>query len=123
MKFTGKITKILPIQRGTGKTSGKEWQKVEFVIEENAEQYPDSLCIAAFNDKVEELVDINVGDLVDVEYNGRCNEYNGRVYNSLNLYKIVKIEQQVAQQAPQPMPQPQQVHNETLFQGNDGLPF
>lgn len=123
MKFTGKITKILPIQRGTGKTSGKEWQKVEFVIEENAEQYPDSLCIAAFNDKVEELVGINVGDLVDVEYNGRCNEYNGRVYNSLNLYKIEKVGAP-QQQAPQPMPQPQQpVRNDTIFQGGDDLPF
>lgn len=121
MNFTGKITKMLPIQRGTSKASGKEWQKVEFVIEENVEQYPDSLCIAAFNDKVEELVGINVGDIVNVEYNGRCNEYNGRVYNSLNLYKIEKVG------APQPAPQPQQAQqpmsNVSIPQGGDDLPF
>lgn len=122
MKFKGKITNILPMQSGTGKASGKEWQKVEFVVEEGAQQYPDSVCIAAFNDKVEELVGVNVGDTVEVDFNCRCNEYNGRVYNSLNLHKIEKAGGQ--QPAQQPAPQPSHERQDNLFgSSGDDLPF
>jgi len=89
MIFRGKIQKVLPIQTGTSKNSGNEWRKVEFIVEEIAE-YPDILCIAALNDKVDELMTVNVGDIVEVDFRCRCNEYNGRVYNSLSLYRITK---------------------------------
>ena len=32
MKVTGKITKIMEVQKGTSK-AGKEWQKLTFVLE------------------------------------------------------------------------------------------
>lgn len=123
MKLKGKIQRILPMQSGVSKNNGKEWQKVEFVVEESDKQHPDTLCICAFNDKVTELVGINQGDEVEVEFDCRVNEYNGRVYNSLMLYKIEKVgtPQQATQPQPQPMQQPQQGQ---LFNGNDdGLPF
>jgi hypothetical protein len=110
------------MQSGVSKNNGKEWQKVEFVVEESDKTHPDTLCICAFNDKVTELVGINQGDEVEVEFDCRVNEYNGRVFNSLMLYNIEKVG--APQQAPQPMPQPQQpVRNDTIFQGDDDLPF
>lgn len=123
MKLKGKIQKMLPMQSGVSKNNGKEWQKVEFVVEvSDNKTYPDTLCICAFNDKVTELVGINQGDEVEVEFDCKVNEYNGRVFNSLMLYKIEKVG--APQQAPQPMPQPQQpVRNDTIFQGGDNLPF
>lgn len=121
MKLKGKIQRMLPMQQGTSK-AGNQWQKVEFIVEETGSEHPDILCISAMNDHVQELLGLNIGDAVEVDFSCRCNEYNGRVYNSLNLFKIEKVDAQ-QQQAPQPMPQPQQVHNETLFQGNDDLPF
>ena len=121
MKLKGKIQRILPIQQGTS-VAGNQWQKVEFIVEETGSEHPDILCISAMNDRVQELLGFNNGDEVEVDISCRCNEYNGRVYNSLNLFKIEKTGVQQAP-APQPMPQPQQVHNETLFHGNDDLPF
>lgn len=121
MKLKGKIQRMLPMQQGTSK-AGNNWQKVEFVVEETGSEHPDIICISAMNDHVQELLGFNNGDEVEVDFSCRCNEYNGRVYNSLNLFKIEKVG--APQQAPQPMPQPQQpVRNETLFQGNDDLPF
>ena len=121
MKLKGKIQRILPMQQGTSK-AGNNWQKVEFVIEEVGSEHPDIVCVSAMNDHVQELLGLNVGDTVDVDFSCRCNEYNGRVYNSISLFKIEKVG--VPQpQAPQPMPQPQQAQNETLFHGNDDLPF
>lgn len=121
MKLKCKIQRILPMQQGTSK-AGNNWQKVEFVVEETGSEHPDIICISAMNDHVQELLGFNNGDEVEVDFSCRCNEYNGRVYNSLNLFKIEKVG--APQQAPQPMPQPQQpVRNETLFQGNDDLPF
>lgn len=116
MKLKGKIQRLLPMQQGTSK-NGNPWQKVEFIVEESGETYPDILCITAFNDKVGELTGINPGDEVEVEFNCRVNEYNGRVYNSLSMYKIEKSS---AQQAPAPLPQQQPFEQQ---QGNTPLPI
>ena len=122
MILKGKIQRILPMQSGTSKNNGKEWQKVEFIVEENKESYPDIVCITAFNDKVSELVGYNAGDEVEVDFSCRCNEYNGRVYNSLNLFKIEKVGVP-QQQAPQPMQQPQAQASIPLPIPGDDLPF
>lgn len=115
MILNGILQRILPMQSGTSK-AGNEWQKVEFIVEETGSQHPDVLCITALNDHVQDLVGFNSGDAVEVEFSCRCNEYNGRVYNSLSLFKIAK--EKVT--APQPQPQPQQGQ---IFNGGDDLPF
>ena len=115
MRLKGKIQRIIPMQSGTSK-AGNEWQKVEFIVEETGTEHPDILCVAAMNDHVQELLGFSQGDEVEVEISCRCNEYNGRVYNSLNLFKIEKVG------IPQPAPQPQPVSSATI-QGDDGLPF
>ena len=117
MELKGTIKKILPMQSGKSQ-KGNDWQKVEFVVEETGEAYPDTVCISAMNDHVQELMGINQGDLVNVEFSCRCNEYNGKVYNSISLFKITKIEGQQQAPAPQPFPQQGQTSND-----NDGLPF
>lgn len=121
MKLKGKIQRILPIQQGTSK-AGNQWQKVEFIVEETGSEHPDILCISAMNDRVQELLGFNNGDDVEVDFSCRCNEYNGRVFNSLMLYRIEKVG--VPQpQAPQPMQQPQEQASIPLPIPGDDLPF
>lgn len=107
------------MQSGTSK-AGNEWQKVEFIVEESGEAYPDTLCITAFNEKVGELAGINPGDEVEVEFNCRVNEYNGRAYNSLSMFKIEKA---ATPQAPAPLPEQQPFEKQQGSQTDDGLPF
>lgn len=122
MILKGKIQRILPMQQGTSK-AGNNWQKVEFIVEEDAPQYPDTLCISAMNDHVQELLGLAIGDYVEVDFACRCNEYNGRVYNSLSLFKITKIgSAQAAQTAQQQQPVPP-VSIENIMAVGDDLPF
>lgn len=108
------------MQSGVSK-QGNEWQKVDFIVEEADKPYPDIVCISAMNDHVQELLGFSSGDLVEVDFRCRCNDFNGRVYNSLTLFKVTKAG--APQQAPQPIPQPQEQASTPLPIPGDDLPF
>ena len=88
----------MPTQTGTSQ-SGKAWQKREFIIEETVGNYPNSLVITAFGDRVEKLNTLRVGDYVTARFDTQVREYNGRAFNNITLYDITQ---------PQAQPQPQQ---------------
>lgn len=100
MEITGVIKAILPVQSGTGKR-GNVWQKADFVIEEEGGNYPNSMVITAFGDRVEKLNTARVGDRVTARFDTQAREYNGRYFNNITLYDFAQP--QLAQQ-----PQPQQ---------------
>ena len=88
----------MPTQTGTSQ-SGKAWQKREFIIEEKVGNYPNSLVITAFGDRVEKLNTLRVGDYVTARFDTQAREYNGRAFNNITLYDITQ---------PQSQAQPQQ---------------
>ena len=89
----------MPTQTGTSQ-SGKAWQKREFIIEETVGNYPNSLVITAFGDRVEKLNTLRVGDYVTARFDTQVREYNGRAFNNITLYDITPPQAQA-----QPMPQ------------------
>ena len=104
----------MPTQTGTSQ-SGKAWQKREFIIEETVGNYPNSLVITAFGDRVEKLNTLRVGDYVTARFDTQVREYNGRSFNNITLYDITQPQAQAQPQpqayigAPQQaMPQPYQ---------------
>lgn len=132
----------MPTQTGTSQ-SGKAWQKREFIIEETVGNYPNSLVITAFGDRVEKLNTLRVGDYVTARFDTQAREYNGRVFNNITLYDITQpqtqaqSQQQVYMGAPaQAMPQqyqaapaqpyqpmPAQPMQQQQGQRGDDLPF
>ena len=88
----------MPTQTGTSQ-SGKAWQKREFIIEETVGNYPNSLVITAFGDRVEKLNTLRVGDYVTARFDTQVREYNGRAFNNITLYDITYPQ---AQAQPQP---------------------
>ena len=88
----------MPTQTGTSQ-SGKAWQKREFIIEETVGNYPNSLVITAFGDRVEKLNTLRVGDYVTARFDTQVREYNGRAFNNITLYDITQPQ---AQSQPQP---------------------
>lgn len=94
----------MPTQTGTSQ-SGKAWQKREFIIEETVGNYPNSLVITAFGDRVEKLNTLRVGDCVTARFDTQVREYNGRAFNNITLYDIAQPQVQA-----QAQPQPQQVY-------------
>lgn len=102
MEITGVIKAILLVQSGTSK-SGNVWQKADFVIEEEGGNYPNSMVITAFGERVEKLNTVRVGDRVTARFDTQAREYNGRYFNNITLYDFAQ-----PQQAQQAQPQPQQ---------------
>lgn len=100
MEITGVIKAILPVQSGTSK-SGNVWQKADFVIEEEGGNYPNSMVITAFGDRVEKLNTLRVGDRVTARFDTQAREYDGRYFTNITLYDFAQP--QLAQQT-----QPQQ---------------
>ena len=98
MEITGVVKSVMPTQTGTSQ-SGKAWQKREFIIEETVGNYPNSLVITAFGDRVEKLNTLRVGDYVTARFDTQVREYNGRAFNNITLYDITQ---------PQPQEQPMQ---------------
>ena len=90
----------MPTQTGTSQ-SGKAWQKREFIIEETVGNYPNSLVITAFGDRVEKLNTLRVGDYVTARFDTQVREYNGRAFNNITMYDITQPQPQ-SQAQPQP---------------------
>ena len=97
----------MPTQTGTSQ-SGKAWQKREFIIEETVGNYPNSLVITAFGDRVEKLNTLRVGDYVTARFDTQAREYNGRVFNNITLYDITQPQAQAQPQQQVYMGAPQQ---------------
>lgn len=119
----------MPTQTGTSQ-SGKAWQKREFIIEETVGNYPNSMVITAFGDRVEKLNTLRVGDYVTARFDAQAREYNGRVFNNITLYDIAQPQAQVMQQpqaymgAPQQaMPQQYQAAQEQQYQPMPAQPI
>ena len=98
---------MMPTQTGTSQ-SGKAWQKREFIIEETVGNYPNSLVITAFGDRVEKLNTLRVGDYVTARFDTQVREYNGRAFNNITLYDITQPQAQAQQQPQAYMGAPQQ---------------
>ena len=97
----------MPTQTGTSQ-SGKAWQKREFIIEETVGNYPNSLVITAFGDRVEKLNTLRVGDYVTARFDTQVREYNGRAFNNITLYDITQPQAQAQPQPQAYMGAPQQ---------------
>lgn len=109
MKVTGTITQILETTGGTS-ASGKDWKKTSFLIK-TKEEYNNLYCFDVFGEeKVDKFVKFNkVGQEVEVNFNVKTNEWNGKYFTSLDAWTIFKAEGSA---------QPQQVPEQ-----EDTLPF
>ena len=111
----------MPTQTGTSQ-SGKAWQKREFIIEETVGNYPNSLVITAFGDRVEKLNTLRVGDYVTARFDTQVREYNGRAFNNITLYDITQPQAQAQQQQQAYMGAPQQAMQQQ-YQAAQAQPY
>ena len=88
MKLSGKITKVLPLQEGPSQ-QGANWRKQTIVVLEDDPQvpFPNEVVFDLFNDRIPETA-LTVGQHVDVHFSIRTREYNGRIYNDINVVRI-----------------------------------
>ena len=87
MEVTGKITNILPIQSGTGKT-GNEWKKQEIIIQ-TEEQYPKSVCITLWGNTIDNKIKLE--DKIKASIDIESREYQGKWYTTVKAWKIESL--------------------------------
>ena len=83
-----KLLDKLAVQSGT--SARGPWSKQEFIVE-TLEQYPKKICMNVWGqDKVNELVAYNQGEVLVVSVNIESREFNGRWYTDVRAWRIQK---------------------------------
>lgn len=141
MDLTGTIIQVMPAQSGVSQRSGNPWMSQEYVMEVPA-QYPKRMVFRIFGEDRIKQFNLRQGEQqVTIQFDIDAHEYNGRWFNEIRCYNVLRsVGQQPYQQQPpsgyapnaaQPQtgaaPFPPQINsNGQPMQGQgsaDGLPF
>lgn len=93
--ITGKIIAVLPTRSGTS-ARGTQWSSQTAVIETH-EQYPKRVAFDVLGDKITEF-NLQVGEEVTVSFGINAREFNGKWWNSVNAWQVVRPGQQAPAQ-------------------------
>ena len=95
MELQGKIIVVLPERSGVSQR-GNQWRSISYVLE-TQEQYPKKLAFDVTNDKIDQL-NIQLGEILTVQFDINAREYNGRWFNSVNAWNVIRQTQQASAQ-------------------------
>ena len=95
MEIQGKIIAVLPERSGVSQR-GNQWRSISYVLE-TQEQYPKKLAFDVTNDKIDQL-NIQLGEILTVQFDINAREYNGRWFNSVNAWNVIRQAQQATAQ-------------------------
>ena len=87
MEIQGKIIVVLPERNGVSQR-GNQWRSISYVLE-TQEQYPKKLAFDVTNDKIDQL-NIQFGEILTVQFDINAREYNGRWFNSINAWNVIR---------------------------------
>lgn len=113
MEVTGKIIAVLPAQSGVSARTGKQWYSQDYVIEIPG-QYPKRMCFNIFGEDRVKQFNVVMNDQVTVQFDIDAKEVNGKWYNSIRAYNILRggntttVQSQPQQQQQRQDPPPQQ---------------
>ena len=95
MELQGKIIVVLPERSGVSQR-GNQWRSISYVLE-TQEQYHKKLAFDVTNDKIDQL-NIRLGEILTVQFDINAREYNGRWFNSVNAWNVIRQAQQATAQ-------------------------
>ena len=114
MLFQGIIKKKLPMQTGTSQR-GNQWSKQTYVLEyDSNSEHPKQIASDLMNDKITSF-NIIEGECICAEIDFTTNEFNGRIFNNVNCWKVTRPAAQAAAQPVQPAPPNEEAAGELPF--------
>lgn len=124
MDLTGTITVVMPALSGTSARTGNPWMSQEYVMEVPG-QWPRHIVFRIFGEERIKQFALRQGEQnVTIQFDIDAHEYNGRWFNEIRCYNVLRsVGQQPAQPQPtqaQPAPAPFPPQQE---QKQDDLPF
>ena len=121
MDLTGKVIAIMEARSGVSTRTGNAWMTQEYVIEVPG-QYPRKMLFNIFGEDRIKQFNIQAGEEITVQFDIDAREYNGRWYNDIRAYNIIRG--QMAQSVPSATPfAPQQTADMGNAQAGATAPF
>ena len=97
MDLTGKVIAIMEARSGQSQRTGNAWMIQEYIIEVPG-QYPRKMMFSIFGEDRINQFNIQMGEDITVQFDIDAREYNGRRYNDIRAYNIIRG--QIAQTVP-----------------------
>lgn len=98
MEIFGKIIAVLPERSGVSQ-KGNQWRSASYVLE-TQEQYPKRLAFDVVNEKIDQFA-IQPGEMLNVQFDINAREYNGKWFNSIQAWNVVRQQPGGQQMPPQ----------------------
>ena len=89
MELTGRIIAVLPAKSGVSTRTGNPWMSQEYVIEVPG-QYPRKCVFRIFGEDRIKQFNIQMNEDVTVSFDIDAHEYNGRWFNEIRAYNVVR---------------------------------
>ena len=131
MELTGKIIAVMAAQSGVSARTGNSWMSQDYVIEVPG-QYPRKCLFRIFGEDRIKQFNIQQGEDLTVQFDIDAHEFNGRWFNDIRAYNVIRgqVQQPVAAPADAAFPpaggatSPFPPAQETATEGSaDDLPF
>ena len=119
MEQTGKIIAVMEPKSGKSSKTGNPWMIQEYVLEIPG-QYPRRCMFSIYGEERIKQMNVQMGEDLTIQFDIDARQYNGRWYNDIKVYNVIRNPQN-SQQIGQDTPFPPFV--EPAEGDNDVLPF
>ena len=89
MELTGRIIAVIPAQSGVSARTGNSWMSQDYVIEVPG-QYPRRCVFRLFGEDRIKQFNIQNGEDLTVQFDIDAHEFNGRWFNDIRAYNVVR---------------------------------
>ena len=89
MELTGRVIAVLPANSGVSQRTGNSWMSQEYVIEVPG-QYPRKCLFRIFGEDRIKQFNIQMNEDITVQFDIDAHEYNGRWFNEIRAYNVVR---------------------------------
>ena len=89
MDLTGKVIAIMEARGGVSARTGNPWMTQEYVIEVPG-QYPRKMLFSVFGEDRIKQFNIQPGEEITVQFDIDAREYNGRWFNDIRAYNVMR---------------------------------
>lgn len=102
MDLTGTVIAVLPAQSGVSARTGNPWMSQEYVIEVPG-MYPKRMCFRIFGeDRIKQFALQQGQQNVTIQFDIDAHEHEGRWYNEVRCYNVLRAVPAGQVAAPQP---------------------
>ena len=99
MELTGKIIAVMAAQSGVSARTGNSWMSQDYVIEVPG-QYPRKCLFRIFGEDRIKQFNIQQGEDLTIQFDIDAHEFNGRWFNDIRAYNIIRGQVQQPSAAP-----------------------